>query len=338
MLGAEPLLLPARSGRGFGRPGGPPGARRGAPAASGPNPGQLKPDVPAWVIQNGGTAYGWLEPAKSGAAMRKLTFGYGVTGDLYYPKDAPPDRKLPAVVWLHGYSYPLGYMWVYRADLHPILALVQAGYAVLAFDQTGFGSRMEEAAPFYRRHPGWSRMGRMVEDAHEAVSALAADPAIDAGRISLFGYSLGGTVGLYAAALDPRVKSVVAISGFTPMRTDTADRGTGGLARYSEVRGLIPRLGFFIGHEAQVPYDFDGLIAMIAPRPVLVVEPTMDRTSTPADVRAAVERARKVYGLYDAADHLALYEPKDYTRLPNATLEHAVTWLSSGGAAVAAQP
>ena len=97
---------------------------------------------------------------------------------------------------------------------------------------------------------------------------------------AVFGYTIGGTVGLYAAALDPRITSVVSISGFTPMRTDTADRGTGGLARYSEERALLPRLGFFIGNESRLPYDFDELVAAIAPRSVLVVEPTMDRATT----------------------------------------------------------
>jgi hypothetical protein len=121
------------------------------------------------------------------------------------------------------------------------------------------------------------------------------------------------------------------------MRTDTADRGTGGLARYSEVRGLIPRLGFFIGQEARVPYDFDELIATIAPRPVLVVEPTMDRVSTPADVHAAVLRARKVYALYRAEDKLALYEPQDYTRLPTPTLNWTVDWLQGTQKSVPAQ-
>jgi len=328
MLGDEPLLLPPGTGfpPGFGR-GGP--GRRGAALSAGPNPGQLKPDVPAWVIQNGGNSYGWIEPARSLAAMRKINFGYNVSGDLYYPNNTAPNARLPAVIWLHGTSYPLGYMWVYRSDMHPILALVQAGYAVLAFDQAGFGSRMEEAAPFYDRHPHWSMMGRMVEDVRGAVDALAADNKIDPERISIFGYTLGGTVGLYAAALDPRVKAVVSVSGFTPMRTDTADRGTGGIARYFEVRGLIPRLGFFLGHEDRIPCDFDGVIAAIAPRPVLVVEPAMDRISTPADVRAAVEQARKVYALYSAGDRLALVEPKDYTRLPTSTQVRAVGWLNT---------
>jgi pimeloyl-ACP methyl ester carboxylesterase len=284
--------------------------------------------VPAWVIQRGGTAFGWVEPGRSLAAMRPMNFGYGVTGHLYYPSNTPAGARLPAVIWLHGYSYPLGYMWVYRTDTHPILALVNVGYAVLAFDQAGFGSRMGEFAPFYKRHPHWSLMGRMVEDTTRAVDALVADAAIDPERISVFGYTIGGTVGLYVAALDPRIKSVVSISGFTPMRTDTADRGTGGLARYSEERALLPRLGFFIGSENRLPYDFDDVIAAIAPRSVLVIEPTMDRATTPADVRDAVTRARRVYELYSAADKLTIHEPVDYTRLTNATQDRAVHWMN----------
>jgi hypothetical protein len=54
----------------------------------------------------------------------------------------------------------------------------------------------------------------------------------------------------------------------------------------------------------------------------------MDRISTPADVRAAVEEARRVYSLYGAGDSLALYEPRDYTRLPTPTQERAVSWLN----------
>ena len=342
MLGEPPALYvaPAR-GRGAappGAPGGAAGRAAGPPPATGaaggraaappgPDPGQLRPDVPAWVIQRGGTSFGWVDPGRSLAAMRPITFGYGVTGHLYYPNNTPPGTRLPAVIWLHGYSYPLGYMWVYRSDTHPILALVNAGYAVLAFDQIGFGSRMGDFASFYTRHPHWSLMGRMVEDTIKAVDALSADAAIDPARISVFGYTIGGTVGLYAAALDSRIKSVVSISGFTPMRTDTADRGTGGLARYSDERALLPRLGFFIGSENRLPYDFDDLIAAIAPRPVLVVEPTMDRATTPREVRDAVTRARQVYNLYSATDNLTLYEPVDYTRLTNATQDWAVRWI-----------
>jgi len=293
-----------------------------------PNPGQVTPNLPAWVINNGGTSFGWLEPEKDEAASRHITFS-GLAGDLYYPRNTPAGKKLPTVIWLHGYSYPLGYMWVYHNDLHPILALVHAGYAVLAYDQSGFGSRLSETGPFYDRYPKWSHMGRLVEDAHAAVDALVKDDLVDPEHIYLFGYSLGGTVALYAAALDPRVKGVVSIAGFTPMRSDTADRGDGGVARYSRERDLIPKLGFFIGHESQIPYDYEDLLAMIAPRPLLVVQPLLDRDATPDDVETAMRHARQVYALYGSPDKLVLQEPWDYNRLPNKTQDDIVKWMGA---------
>jgi pimeloyl-ACP methyl ester carboxylesterase len=328
MLGDEPPRMPpapARAGRGPA-----PAPLLAAPGGrSVTNPGQTAPDLVSWVIERGGNSFGWLEPQRNQTVSRSINFGFNVRGDLYYPANTPAGAKLPTVIWLHGYSYQLGYMWVYHNDLHPILALVRAGYAVLAYDQTGFGSRLNESAPFYDRFPHWSQMGRMVEDARAAIDALEKDPLVDPQRISLFGYSLGGTIGLYTAALDPRVKGVVSIAGFTPMRTDTAARGTGGVARYSHERGLIPRLGFFVGHEAQIPYDFDEMIATLAPRPALVVEPQLDRDATPADVRAAVGQAKKVYDLYRAGSKLAIHEPWDYNRLPDRTQDEIVMWMDA---------
>ncbi len=329
LLGDEPSRMPTPPGR-AGR-GGPPVPQVAAPGGRGgaPNPGQVTPDLVSWVIQRGGNSFGWLEPQRNQAVSRPINFGFNVRGDLYYPAGTAPNAKLPTVIWLHSYSYSLGYMWVYHNDLSPILALVQAGYAVLAYDQSGFGSRMAETAPFYDRYPHWSQTGRMVEDARAAIDALQKDSLVDPQRISIFGFSLGGTVGLYTAALDSRVNGLVSISGFTPMRTDTADRGTGGVARYSHERGLIPRLGFFVGHEAQIPFDFDELIASIAPRPVIIVEPQLDRDGTPADVRAAIDRARKAYVAQNASANLTLSEPWDYTRLPNDTQDEIIRGMAN---------
>ncbi len=321
LLGEEPPAMPEPPLPAIFRRGPAPGPTVVAKGATG-NPGQLAPDVPAWVISRGGQEFGWLEPEKNQVESRKVRFGYNVTGDLYYPAGTTADTRLPAVVWLHGYSYPLGYMWVYRRDLHPILALVKAGYAVLAYDQCGFGRRMAESGPFYDRTPHWSQFGRLVADARAAVDALAKDALVDPARISLFGYSLGGAVALHAAALDPRVQGVVSVCGFTPMRA------TGGTAAYGAERGLLPRLGFFAGHEDRIPYDFDALIATIAPRPVLVVSPQMDRLADPAGVRDALRQARGVYALYGAADRLGLHEPRDYRRLTAATQDAAIRWMA----------
>jgi hypothetical protein len=70
MLGEPPGFYVAPAG-GRGR-GGPPAAPPGGAARDatpGPNPGQLRPDVPAWVIQRGGTSFGWVEPGRSLAAI-----------------------------------------------------------------------------------------------------------------------------------------------------------------------------------------------------------------------------------------------------------------------------
>jgi pimeloyl-ACP methyl ester carboxylesterase len=331
-LGDEPPLMPPGAGRGAlaGR-GGAAGGRGGAPLAgrgSG-NPGQVVPDLVNWVIQRGGNQFGWLPPEKDLTTSRPITFGFNGRGNLYYLTNSPENAKLPTVIWLHGFSYPLGYMWVYHNDLHPILALARAGYAVLAYDQSGFGSRLAETGPFYDRYPHWSHMGRMVEDVRAAVDALEKESLVDSKRLYVFGYSMGATVGLYSAALDPRIAGVVAICGFTPMHADTAARGTGGVARYSHERDLMPRLGFFVGHEDRIPYDFHELLALIAPRPVLVVQPQLDRDATPADVEAAVNESRKVYALYSASDKLGFHQPWDYNRLPNHLQDQVIDWMRS---------
>ena len=150
---------------------------------------------------------------------------------------------------------------------------------------------------------------------------------MDSNRIYLFGYSKGGNVALHTAVLDPRVKGVVSLNGLTPMRTDTESKGTGGIARYFRQHDLLPRMGAFAGKEAQLSYDYDELIAAIAPRPVYILSPQFDRDATPADVKAAVEQAKKIYSLYNAADNVMLDEPWDYNRLPLGTQGRVIQWM-----------
>jgi dienelactone hydrolase len=288
------------------------------------------PDVAAWVIRRsigGLPEFGWFAEDNVLAASRPVAFA-GINGTLYYPRSAPAGAKLPTVIWLHSYSYPLGYMWVYHRDvLHPILALVENGYAVLAYDQFGFGSRMKDYASFYDRTPHGSLMGRMVADARAAVDVLGQDEAVDAKRIYLFGYGMGGNVALYTGALERRVAGVVSICGFTPMRTDTADTGTGGIARFSTDRPLLPRLGMFVGNESKIPYDYDEILGAIAPRPTYVANPLFDRDANSKDVHVVVESARKVYSLYQAEDKLRIDEPYDYDRLSSFLQDRILLWM-----------
>lgn len=326
MLGESPLTMKTQS-RGF---------FFGARAQGGPvefldgkfNPGQLKPDVPAWVISKKSSEFGWTEEDGAVASSKRISFGPdNVRADLYYPKGTTEGTKLPVVIWLHGFHYPLGYMWVYRRDIHPILALVKEGYAVLAFDQTGFGQRYEEYASFYDRYPQWSRLGRMVEDVSSAVDALEKEPLADASNVSVLGFAMGGTVALHAAALDERIRNVVSVCGFTPMRSDDGKDGMSGMSRYSRLYAMAPRLGLFEGNERRLPYDFDELIALAAPRGVLIVQPAFDRDADLEAVKAAVSRASLAYRWEGAEDKLELKVPEDYGRFTAMTQINVLKWL-----------
>lgn len=77
---------------------------------------------------------------------------------------------------------------------------------------------------------------------------------------------MGAIVGLHAGALLPRVASVGVFGGWSPMRGRVP--GLEGNRMLYQTHALIPRLGYFQGNETNVPYDYDELIAAIAPRPV----------------------------------------------------------------------
>jgi dienelactone hydrolase len=255
---------------------------------------------------------------------KALPFGDGLQADLYYPKNAP--GKLPVVIWLHGLSYPTGYSRIGRSH---ILAMVKAGFAVIAFDQIGFGTRVLDAGSFYERYPRWSLMGKMVSDTRAAVDAAAAMENLDAGRIFLSGYDLGGKVALFSAALDERVKGIAMISGVRPLRV-ADDRETEGIAHYARLHGLLPRFGFFAADPMRLPVDDDELLAMVAPRVALVVAPTEDRYSRAADVARTMEAARRAWDGANAGGKLVFERPVDFNRFSAGSQKLVLDWLVKG--------
>ena len=260
-------------------------------------------------------------------------FGDYLYGYLYYPMNREEDikngkSKLPVVIYLHEYDYSKGFSSEeYDHEISPFFRnMVDSGYAVFSYDMMGFGSRIEEGAQFYQRYPHWSKMGKLVADLQGAVEALTNLNFIDHSRIFVTGYSLGATVGLYAAALDKRISGVVSICGFTPMRSDRPGKGTEGIRAYSHLGGLLPRLGFFVNQEARIPYDFQDILASIAPRPVLVIAPVLDKDATLNDIQNCVEETRKIYQLYGAPQNIQIYSPNDYNRFSEEMKKKIYEW------------
>ena len=87
-----------------------------------------------------------LEDTDARVARQPISFGDYVTANVFFPAAAPAAAAappLPAVVWLHPYSYATGYTPAYGMS-NVVEELVLAGYAVLAYDQAGFASRLRE--------------------------------------------------------------------------------------------------------------------------------------------------------------------------------------------------
>jgi pimeloyl-ACP methyl ester carboxylesterase len=255
-------------------------------------------------------------------------------GRLYYPSgesDSPQAVKMPVVIYLHEYSYSTGFAKagseVYTKTGDMVKRFTDAGYAVYLFNQIGFGSRIEEGRYFYERFPHWSKMGRMVADVRWAVDALSELGFIDSQKIYTAGYSLGATVGLYSAALDERIAGVISVCGFTPMRFNTPGKTAEGIYEYSHLHGLLPRLGFFVGEEDRIQYDFNEILAAIAPRPLLIVSPTWDQYASFSDVQNCMNEVKKVYDLYNQKDKMKLFAPEDYNRFSDDMKEKVIFWM-----------
>jgi cephalosporin-C deacetylase-like acetyl esterase len=246
---------------------------------------------------------------------RPFNFGNYVAGDLYYPTNADTaGKRIPAVIWVHPVSNSNGYVPGYHRGELPHLAMARAGFAVLAFDQIGNGSRLEEVRYFYNRYPYWSLLGKEVDDTLAGFEALLRVGFIDPARIYVVGFGPGGMVALHAAALEERLAGVVSVAGFSSLRRDRETKGTGALARWSRQLPLQPRLGAFVGAEDRIPYDYHEVLALIAPRPALIFAPRYDTSATLDDVRWCVDEADKVYERLGAKSHLRLIELEDYRR------------------------
>ena len=98
----------------------------------------------------------------------------------------------------------------------------------------------------------------------------------------------------------------------------------------ARTHGLVPRLGLFSGGGGElpassVPYDYDELIAAIAPRPTLLYTPARNRFADASGVSAAATKAASAWGSHsDAFTHLQPDAPSDFR---NAEISVALEWM-----------
>jgi dienelactone hydrolase len=206
-------------------------------------------------------ALGTATPAMYGLTYRSVAFrtADGVRLSAWYI----PARNGAAVVVLPGSGST-------RTAVLPQAAVLAAhGYGALLVDGCGHGLSGGHAMDF-----GWWG-GR---DIAAAVSFLARQPGVRAGKIAVLGESMGGEQALAAMGTDPRIRAVVA-EGATGQQL--ADRGW----RPHDIGGVLQR------SMEWVQYATAGLLSG-APRPM----------SIPDSLRAAGPRPALIIAAGSVAD------------------------------------
>src|SRR5262245_2410230 len=137
-------------------------------------------------------------------------------------------------------------------------------------------------------------------------------PQVDKAHIALNGYSRDGKMALIAAGLDTRIAAVIpgstGVGGVMPWRLGS-ERGFGESIE-STTRNFptwcVPRLRFFSGREDRLPVDGNLLVALVAPRAVLITYGNNDEVSQPWPMEQAYHSALRAYQLLGKPDALGV--------------------------------
>jgi cephalosporin-C deacetylase-like acetyl esterase len=245
--------------------------------------------------------------------------GLVVTANLYQP--AKPGRSMPGILIVHSHHNPKT-----QGELQDMgMTWARLGCLVLIMDQLGHGERRQHPFRDSRDYPrpfragrqdyyfrynagvqlhliGDSLVGWMAWDLMRGVDLLLARPGIDRQRIILLGsVAGGGDPAAVTAALDPRITAVAPFNfggpqpeTVYPLPADPEQAfnyvGGGSWESTRNLR-LSARDGFF-------PWV---IVGSVAPRRLIYAhEFAWDREHDPVWARL-----EKIYGFYEATDHLA---------------------------------
>lgn len=139
---------------------------------------------------------------------------------------------------------------------------------------------------------------KAIWDNIRALDVLDALPYVRPGKYAAIGHSLGGHNSLFTAVFEPRIRLVVTSCGF-----DSFLEYAGSVSRvWAPEQGwcqsrYMPRLASYAGRLEEIPFDFDDILAALAPRRVMVCAPIHDGNFRRDSVEQLIASAQPVFRL-----------------------------------------
>ncbi|MCX8109143.1 MAG: prolyl oligopeptidase family serine peptidase, partial [Verrucomicrobiae bacterium] len=274
-----------------------------------------------------------------GAVLEKFEFDNGA-GDVvpgYFLLPANRAGKVPAILYCHwhGGHYDVGKEELFRTNATPVPpgpALVNLGFAIMAIDAYCFGERNgtgpggpsekgsagEMTAAKFNLWVGRTLWGMMLRDELIALEYLRSRPEIDATRTGVTGISMGATRTWWLMALDDRLKAGVAVCCLTRYQNLISSEALAEHGIYYFVPGMLRH------------FDTEAVVALAAPRPLLLQCGEKDRGSPVDGIRLIEKKTSKVYGLYGSQRNFQtiIYDGVGHVYTPE-MWNRTVTWLTT---------
>ncbi len=233
---------------------------------------------------------------------------------LYVPVKEDGKEKFPAMVVLHG-TGDKGKKIVdgdsYSPNHGQAKELAQRGYVVIAPDYPSFGDLKDYNFDNDRYESGTMKA---IFNHMRCVDLLQSRKDVDPERIGALGHSLGGHNSMFLAAFDKRIKVVVSSCGWTLFdfynAGDEVTKKFGGrLGAWAQSRYMPLFRDKYNLDPSKVPFDFDEVIAVIAPRPFFSNSPLKDANFDVNGVKEGIANVKKVYQFLKANDNLQVRYP-----------------------------
>ena len=140
---------------------------------------------------------------------------------------------------------------------------------------------------------------------HRAVDFLLTDNSIDGKRIAVVGHSRLGKTALLAGAFDDRIAVVIphqsGCGGAGPSRSQNPKAESVKRINTSFPHWFCGHFKTFNDDVTKLPFDQNGLVALCAPRPVLMTNAEEDQWANPGGQFEVLQAAAPAYELYDAS-------------------------------------